>query len=35
MPSDGVFDELAIYDYALPQARVTAHYATGTGRASP
>lgn len=35
MPSDGVFDELAIYDYALPQARVTAHYATGTGRTSP
>ncbi len=34
MPSDGVFDELAIYDYALPQARVTAHYNTGTGRAA-
>ncbi len=34
MPSDGVFDELAIYDYALPAARIVAHYNIATGRAS-
>jgi hypothetical protein len=27
LPSMGVFDELAIYDYALPAARIAAHYA--------
>jgi hypothetical protein len=29
MPTDGSYDELAIYDYALPPDRVAAHYAAG------
>ncbi len=26
---EGVIDEVAIYDYALPPARIAAHYAAG------
>jgi hypothetical protein len=34
MPSDGVFDEVAIYDYALPVARIIAHRDVALGLGS-
>jgi hypothetical protein len=31
LPADGTYDEFAIYDHVLPQARITMHYAIGAG----
>jgi Concanavalin A-like lectin/glucanases superfamily len=34
LPAEGTYDELAIYDHALPQARITMHWAIGAGLAT-